>query len=412
MNKIIFFRYLPLTQKVAEDFCMSDLARLGYRVEYWDLSLLFWKQFSNVESYKPNEDDGIFITFFDSKRDLKEAVRNNRAALFISLMTFEWRILFIYWYFTIFHCKNAIFSFWPLPIELNSNPNESTILCRIRSKINQIVSNPSKGISVISYIVKNRIVLHLLLGFKVIKIFDYVFVGGETGKRGIRNVYKSELSNTKFYDVNYWDYDKFLKSGIHIENHHYMVFLDEYYPFHPDAVMMNQSKPIDPEPYYNELNSVFSKLEDFYKMPIIIAAHPKAIKYKERNYYDGRKVLFNSTMELVAHSTIVLAQDSLSTCTAVICNKPLIFINSIRMKEHCPIFYYQTLSYSNYFNSPMIFCDDFSSKDLPEDFTLPESRKMFNENFVKNYLSCIMPPQRNINLLEAYLKDIFKNDIN
>ena len=70
------------------------------------------------------------------------------------------------------------------------------------------------------------------------------------------------------------------------------------------------------------------------------------------------------------------------------------------------------MSYSNYFNSPMIFCDDFSSKDLPEDFTLPESRKMFNENFVKNYLSCIMPPQRNINLLEAYLKDIFKNDIN
>ena len=42
MNKIVFFRYLPLTKKIVEDFCMADLAISGYSIEYWDITSLFF----------------------------------------------------------------------------------------------------------------------------------------------------------------------------------------------------------------------------------------------------------------------------------------------------------------------------------------------------------------------------------
>ena len=44
MNKIIFVRYVPLTKKIVEDFYMRDLIGFGYKVEYWDITKLFWNQ--------------------------------------------------------------------------------------------------------------------------------------------------------------------------------------------------------------------------------------------------------------------------------------------------------------------------------------------------------------------------------
>ena len=52
-NKVVFLRYIPLTQKIEHDFYIRELVDNGISVEYWDLSQMFDFIPSNLEVYKP-----------------------------------------------------------------------------------------------------------------------------------------------------------------------------------------------------------------------------------------------------------------------------------------------------------------------------------------------------------------------
>ena len=71
-------------------------------------------------------------------------------------------------------------------------------------------------------------------------------------------------------------------------------------------------------------------------MPIVIAAHPAATKYKENNPFNGRDLIYNQTSELVKSCEMVLAHFTTALSYVVLNDKNLILLTSDAIKEVRP----------------------------------------------------------------------------
>ena len=392
-NKIVFFRYLPLTRKVKEDFYMSEMASWGYDVEYWDMTTLFFNKQDVLESYQPTVEDKIKLIYILKRKDFVNLIINNKDALYVSLMSFGPKLIWIFRLFKKYNCKNSVFSFQPLPLEMNTGVTVEKILNIKRLWL---------GIT-------SRISVWMFLKIGLIRPYTYVFKGGKYGWRAIGLLQLKNLTKTIFYEVNYWDYDKFLKAGLTITKDPFIVFLDEYYPFHPDIYMFGQVT-VDAVKYYSDLNRVFSAIEDFYGMPVVIAAHPKALKYTENNYFEGREVRFNSTLELVSKSSLVLAHDSLSIGFAIMCKKPLVFVNSYEIRDKIPESWSFIRHFSQYFHSPVLLADEINVDVLSKSTALPVEVEKIYDKMIEDYMTTLKEPLTNDILIRSYLSDIFSTN--
>ncbi|MDO9528155.1 MAG: hypothetical protein Q7J27_03255, partial [Syntrophales bacterium] len=108
----------------------------------------------------------------------------------------------------------------------------------------------------------------------------------------------------------------------------YIVFLDEYAPFHPDFIRTTGKSPIEPDNYYFKLNNFFDWLEKQTSYEVMIAAHPRSIKETQKKRFRGRAIFYGNTAELVRDCSLVLLHASTSVNFAVLFEKPMLFITS------------------------------------------------------------------------------------
>lgn len=106
----------------------------------------------------------------------------------------------------------------------------------------------------------------------------------------------------------------------------YAVFLDQYFPHHPDLILDGIRQGIDPGRYYAALNAFFARLERSHSLEVVVAAHPKA-RYVE-NPFDGRRIFDSSTRRLSRFCELVIASYSTAISYAVLGRKPLVFIDT------------------------------------------------------------------------------------
>jgi len=110
------------------------------------------------------------------------------------------------------------------------------------------------------------------------------------------------------------------------------VFLDQYFPFHPDTFGL--AKPLfPPEEYYPQIRRFFDHLEKTYGVHMVIAAHPRSQYETKDNFYGNRPVIRGRTAELVRESSFVVLTDSASINYAVLFEKPMIFITTDLLQE-------------------------------------------------------------------------------
>lgn len=159
----------------------------------------------------------------------------------------------------------------------------------------------------------------------------------------------------------------------------YGVFLDDYFPFHPDFAIGN-IKTINPKTYYAALNRYFTHLENSLGIKIVIAVHPKA-NYTD-NPFDGRTLIYHQSDRLVRDAQIVLAHGSTSISFAVIYRKPLQLIYSAEMRSKHPPEFHQMAKTAELLGCPLI---DFESDLHTHGSTVtPEQYTAFYQEF----LSC------------------------
>lgn len=351
-KKIIFIRYLHLTEKTYTDFFMSDLISNGFQLEYWDISTLIFKNDYN------QEDSSALLTVrkFQTYKELSQAIRMEKqydkpdTTLFIPLMYFDQLVSKVFRYLTIYHCPVIGFG-----RDMYAVPPTPLIKDKIRHITFTRVLNKVK-----------RIKLKQWINWGLIKTYSTCFVSGSQGFRALGVLSSQSISQLKAIPINCSDYDTSLsirQQGRLIEVP-YILFLDTYLPFHPDFKLLSL-KTLPPDEYYPIMNCFFDRLEQQTGFPVVIAAHPKALKYKEFNYYNGRSVFFNDTARLSKDAECVLAQFSTSINFAIAFEKPMLFVTSHALEAKMPSFHREVTYRAAYLGCRCVYADSEEQPPFP-----------------------------------------------
>lgn len=322
IKKVVYIGYQPLTVKIKEDFYMENLRNEDFEVEYWDLTDIYFKNILKDELGEK------FIIKVNSFKQLKNCLskQNIESTLFISNITFEYRVLKLYRLLSKYNCRTSFFARGSIPSF--SEDESMRNLFKTIKKIFQVK---------LALCYLGNKYSELLKKFGVVKKYEVVFQAGDAGIYSIG--YGSQIESAKSYivNVNSFDFDKFKENenAFRVIDNKYCVYLDEYLPYHPDFEMFN-IKTVDPSNFYEKLNNYFDLIEKKYNVEILIAAHPKAEKYKKINPFNNRKIFFNRSAQLTKHSEFVIMHCSTSVSFAVLNNKPIISLTSDDLKFVMP----------------------------------------------------------------------------
>lgn len=350
---LIYFRYIPLTAKIWNDFYMEAIVDEGIHVEYWDLSRLFFKDSYNQEDASSLLN--VCVKHFETYEKLETSIKqqNIGSTLFVSLVSYDYTVTRLFRLFTQYKCQLAVFGRDMVPRSSFSQYSFLKKLTRLR---------PS---SLIRFY-RNRKAVHWKTTGKI-KGYDIIFQGGELGYKGIGCTSRSEVKQAKITKINSIDYDIYLqlqKKPLYTEQK-YIVFLDEYLPLHPDAKLF-KIQTIPPDKYYSELNTYFTRVETQYGIPVVIAAHPKALLYKESDYFCGRRIEFGRSAELVRNAEFVLAHDSTSIAYAVAFRKRLHLLTSHALEHEMTFIHHNVLNEAAYLGCNWQYIDDDITTSVSE----------------------------------------------
>ena len=342
-TKVVYIRYIPLTFKIYNDFYMKEVADEGIDVEYWDISALFFRETALLE------DSSYLVKTrkFNSYKQLEQTIAEEyqiKKILFVSIMTFEGRVGRLYKILKKYNCTLSVFgrNMFPLP-----RPHDSSLFKRVRRLTIATLKN---------FISTKVIKLQKKRGS--VKEYDIMFLGGNKGWQGIGNIDFAEVLKAEVIKVNSDDYDNFLKlkESERIIEGDYILFLDEYLPLHPDAILFSIDN-ISPDQYYPDLCNYFEKVEAQFKMPVVIAAHPKATRYKTEDFFNGRKTFFGKTGELAKYCYFVLAHDSTSINYPIAFGKKIHFLTSKNIERYVNEVHRNTECFANYLNCDLQMLD-------------------------------------------------------
>lgn len=349
INKVVYIGYQPLTVKIKEDFYMENLRNENFEVEYWDLTDIYFKNILKAEL------DEKFIIKVNSFKQLKECLskQNIESTLFISNITFEYRVLKLYRLLSKYNCRTSFFA-------RGSNPSFSED--KLMKKLFISIKKNIKVRLILRYLGNKY--SELLKKIGVINKYEVVFQAGDTGIYSIG--YGSQIESVKstIVNINSFDFDKFKEkeNTLRVIDNKYCVYLDEYLPYHPDFIMFNV-KTVDPSNFYKKLNDYFDLIEKKYKVEILIAAHPKAKKYKEINPFNSRKIFFNSSAELTKYAEFVIMHCSTSVSFAVLNNKPIISLTSDHLKFVMPDYDCIIKRFSDFLDTYLVNIDNAKTEE-------------------------------------------------
>tara|TARA_R110002050_G_scaffold237905_1_gene374002 strand:+ start:12057 stop:13223 length:1167 start_codon:yes stop_codon:yes gene_type:complete len=349
IKKVIYIGYQPITSKFYSDYYIDMCIRKGLEVEYWDISKLYFPKlnfaipfdFAGIKNIKSFSELKAFLSSVEVK-----------STVFISNITYEYRVRRLFILLSTFNCTIAFFGrgMFPAPDKTDTSKILEVIL---RFDFKRIVTG-----------LKNKVAT-MLKQYEIVKPYDFIFRAGSEGVKTIGFGYQLELQKSKIIDLNYFDYDKYSESinGIQIIEKVNCVFLDEYLPYHPDFVMLG-IKTVTAETYYSQLNRFFDFIESKYNISVIIAAHPKAHKYKSENPFNGREIVFNRTCELVRDAVFVMTHYSSSISYPVLFKRPILFLTSQSQKITMPYSHELTLYLGKFLNSSVIHFDSYNGEDI------------------------------------------------
>ena len=273
-------------------------------------------------------------------------------------------ILIFYSYFI--SLKNLKFN----ALELFSKVKCKKILIKQHS---QIVPNLKKNVLInfirlIKYILKN---LFLRDNSHNIES-DHILSFGE----------KNKIKFNKNDNKNYLDYPSFwLRFYSKPKKKKIITYIDETLDYSDDQFLFKgkaQKKINNIERYLKKLNYFFSVIEKKYKCKLIICCKKK-FRY-DKNYFDGRKLVYGKTLEFISKSKLVIGHKSDALFQAVYSKSPVILLKSreFSFKRNLEI----NLKSINLFNKKCNFLEDYNDKKVGLDTSVD---KEYCNKIIDNY---------------------------
>lgn len=317
IDKIVILRYAPYSQNISLFFSVDYLIKSGITIDYWDVSLI-----TTRETGVDIGGEQININIIHSYNELVDYIRaqDKSTTLFIPFMSYFHKTFKCFYLLSKYQCKLGYCVTGFLPTTCSSS----------KRKVIQILK--SHNFKKMYYAFLNLVCNFIKKKSTIIRPSDIIYY---TGYKAPLNEYKFNEA-THFIQLNSIDYERFLSSDKRdmesLVKGDYMVFVDQYLPFHPDA-KINGLSAIDSEGYYKKMNDFFFNIELYYGMKVVIAAHPKAIKYKTYDYFNHREVYWGITDELVKHANLVIMHFSTSVSFSVLHKKKVIFLSMPEIKN-------------------------------------------------------------------------------
>jgi hypothetical protein len=349
---VIFLSYLPLTKKLENDLYIPDLRAKGVNPVYWDVSHIFFPSMRLADQIEVD-----YVRVFQSLGELEQEISRTEYATvpFLVYITQDWSTRKLFRILTRHRRLIDYFALVCLPLAQCSTSKRGwkTILKNIITEKGFM----NERLRSLAIRVMKRI------GY--LKPFDRVFCAGEAGRA-------AHADAREFVPFHFFDYDVVLQLGVQEPSKEgpYAVFLDNYYPHHPDF-KANGRPSLDPDQYYTALNRWFGEVEREWGISVVIAAHPKAEYNPEQ--FRGRRIVKYNTASLVQDSELVVAHYSSAISFAVIYSKPILFltsdqINSLyKYRDAC---YIRTLA--EYLVAPLL------NMDRPESFMETQQELIVN----------------------------------
>ncbi len=352
------------------------------------------KYIKNFSSFKEWKLYFINLISFAKKKNKKILVIKPRAISFFGL-----RLSF-------FLKKNKIdyiiFSTPAIPDYKTEVLNINYIL-KITFKVFNFIKFPTYSFTILKNVFIKKIEIYLNL--KPLAIFA-------SGKKWI-NYLKKEFKNVKIFPIHSLDYSKFILNDHKIQKLvkkkiEYAVFID-FSDLGKESlsdanILKKNIRWINNEKeWYSSLNIFFNKLEELFKLKIVVALHPKQeITKLSRNNYRNRLLFYNKTQDLVKYSKFIITMGSTAVSYAVIYKKPIVYIYSDESKKD-----YSTHKYHNFLKN---FLD---SKRLNIKNININKKDVINYNvnkkkyflYKKNYLSCV---NNNLPNYKIFYNNFFK----
>lgn len=337
-NKFVFLYTSNFCARVNDFFCIDEWIAHGYDVEYWDLSA-----FTCHEHLAEFEVDGLTVKKIQSIKEFSILVKEYKlySTLYLTWVNYCWYSAGFYMVLSKYNCDYAFFDNSLIPSLTSSQIKQPLTIKKIfkalRNRYYKYVAKPS-----------------FILPAKYYFQLSETFVGvDKMGKRTIHG-----WCNSGDYERN--------KNLEMVKEGKYIVFLDQYIPFHNDN-LLNGYKLVDPKKYYSSLNNCFSLIEKKYGIPVVIAAHPAANKYKEENPFEGRELIYNKTAELVKGSEIVLAHFTTAISYVVLNKKKMLLLTSNAIRDARPQINEYIVFLSNLLGLKCINQDDVSMEEVDVD---------------------------------------------
>jgi hypothetical protein len=310
IKKIYFFISSPLDKRDTDRFGLEVLQRNGFDVEVWDYTEILNPE--RFKSYTPPDKSNFnkYRFFSKKKKALFEIKKLPRSRFVLCIINYDFRSNFIFRALSKYRIPYGLYSY-----------NYPVFNIKKKNIVNRILN-----------VTPTRLVTYLFNAtpskYLVIRPASIVLaLGGEF------TVPKFAISKeTKILWSHIFDYEIYLrvvKQSIKQDNK-MGVFLDQYFPFHPDAI----TRPLfAAEEYYPRLCSFFDHLEKNHGVHIIIAAHPRSQYETKKSLYGNRPIIRGKTAELIKESEFVILHDSASINYPVLFRKPMIFITTNMLQQ-------------------------------------------------------------------------------
>jgi hypothetical protein len=301
---IVIIDHEPYSFRKKSHYYIDQFLSDGWNVEYWAVNNIL--DYTKDVTYLYTEDD-FFVRYFLNEKELLDAMWkfDPKLTIFIIEIFFNWSTLNIYK-----TLKRGNYS-W-IKIDYYFNPTEfinppANLIDKI---FNWQSSLPEK-------------IMRFLFNIKYAKSSldepDILFL---TGNNKIGAGKGKKIETLDYFDVEVYEN---LKGNASILPYKYIVFLDIFLPYHPDAQRSGHYNYINPQDYFNKINKFFDQIEKQTGYPVVIACHPKANYTVE---FGSRKLFKHKTAELCIHSELILTHGSLSISFGLFAKKPLVFIYS------------------------------------------------------------------------------------
>ena len=399
--KVVIIFQAELSQHILEFFC-ADALNEAFDFEYWDCSNIIYKgnhfKYPLLRTYVHK-----LYSLREFKRNLKRLPKDTVISLDVHFVRQNYK----------FH--KILSSYFPKVNFINfytNSPDKSTpswtkdkpYESRISTKREQNLFSKIK---------------RKLYKSEVIRIFAKCIFHPKEGQKLIRKYYEDyERSLYQFYiisaaidaqyRINHPDVDLYFKYLSNREEKNYLVYIDQNFPFHPDLREKHPEMNIEElaNKHFKVLNQFFTRVENEYHTKVIVAAHPSLTK---DDCFEGREVLHDNTVELVANCRGVLMHSSNALSYVMLYNKPVIMIYDDAIQQ-VPAFYNPIINVSQTYGINVINVEDFEMNNLHLD---PIPRKC-RDKYIQKYFGCLDAQAYvpNTKLLVQHIKSIYNDMYN